>query len=100
MDHIRHFEELIKEQLARVERMKADHNLVITMEDGELDGGFGQRIASWYGNSCMKVINLGISKAFHSDFQAEALLAENGISVRNIIELLKQHFAEEKRYEE
>ncbi len=83
-----------------MEQMKADHNFVITMEDGELDGGFGQRIASWYGNSCMKVINLGISKAFHSDFQAEALLAENGISVRNIIELLKQHFAEEKRYEE
>ena len=55
------------------------------MEDGELDGGYGQRIASYYGTDRMKVKNLGISKAFHSDFDALALLAENGISAQKIV---------------
>ena len=51
-------------------------------------GGYGQRIASFYGMSGMKVKNLGISKAFHSDFNAEALLAENGISVSGVLKLM------------
>ena len=59
------------------------------MEDGELDGGFGERIASYYGATEMRVKNLGISKAFHSDFNAEKLLAENGISVERITELIR-----------
>ena len=48
---------------ALLESLKKDHKLVITMEDGELDGGFGQRVASFYGESEMKVKNLGISNA-------------------------------------
>ncbi len=71
-----------------------DHDFVITLEDGVLDGGFGERIASFYGNTAMKVKNLGISKAFHSDFNAEALLEENGISVRNILALIDRFHLE------
>ena len=73
-----------------LESLKADHRLVITLEDGELDGGYGQRIAAYYGRSEMKVETLGISKAFHSDFNADALLAENGISIEHIISLVKE----------
>ena len=62
-----------------------DHDLVITLEDGELDGGYGQRIAAFYGDSDMKVKCFGISKAFHSDFNADKLLAQCGISAENII---------------
>ena len=71
-----------------LDELRLDHRLVITMEDGELDGGFGERIASYYGATEMRVKNLGISKAFHSDFNAEKLLAENGISVERITELI------------
>lgn len=67
-----------------------DHSLVITLEDGELDGGYGQRIASFYGMSGMRVKNLGISRAFHTDFNADQLLAENGISLENLSALLKE----------
>ena len=70
---------------ALLEELKENHALIITMEDGELDGGYGQRIASYYGTDRMKVKNLGISKAFHSDFDALALLAENGISAQKIV---------------
>lgn len=70
-----------------------NHSLVITLEDGELDGGYGQHVASYYGAAMMKVINLGISKAFHSDFNADALLSECGISADNIIRLINEHNA-------
>jgi 1-deoxy-D-xylulose-5-phosphate synthase len=69
--------------------LKEEHSLVITIEDGELMGGYGQNIASFYGDSNMKVKNYGISKKFHTDFDANSLLAENGISVENIANEIK-----------
>ena len=72
-----------------LDELKRDHSFVITLEDGVLDGGFGERIASYYGPTKMRVKNLGISKAFHSDFNAERLLAENGISVERLLELIR-----------
>lgn len=71
-------------------KLKENHELVITIEDGELMGGYGQNIASFYGDSDMKVKNYGISKAFHTDFEADELLAENGISVENIVNVIKK----------
>lgn len=73
---------------ALLNELKKDHKLVITIEDGEVDGGYGQRIASFYGQSDMKVKNLGLTKAFHTDYNAEELLAENGISVDGLLSQL------------
>lgn len=47
-----------------LENLKNDHQLVITLEDGELDGGFGEKIARFYGSSEMKVLNYGSFKEF------------------------------------
>lgn len=47
-----------------LENLKKNHELVITLEDGELDGGFGEKIARFYGNSDMKVLNFGAEKDF------------------------------------
>lgn len=44
--------------------LKSDHQLVITLEDGVLDGGFGEKIARFYGDSSMKVLNFGAKKEF------------------------------------
>ena len=44
--------------------LKADHNVVITLESGVLDGGFGEKISRFYGNSNMKVLNFGGKKEF------------------------------------
>lgn len=54
-------------------------------------GGYGQNIASFYGNTDMKVKNYGISKAFHTDFEADDLLNENGISVDKISKVIKEN---------
>lgn len=47
-----------------LESLKANHKIVITLEDGILNGGFGEKIARFYGNSDMKVLNFGGKKEF------------------------------------
>ena len=52
-------------------------------------GGYGQNISSFYGTSDMLVKNFGISKKFHTEFTAEDLLKENGMSVENISNIIE-----------
>lgn len=47
-----------------LDELKANHELVITLEDGVLDGGYGEKVARYYGNSDMKVLNFGAKKEF------------------------------------
>ena len=47
-----------------LDELKANHDLVITLEDGVLDGGYGEKVARYYGNSGMKVLNFGAKKEF------------------------------------
>ncbi|MBQ0028286.1 MAG: 1-deoxy-D-xylulose-5-phosphate synthase [Lachnospiraceae bacterium] len=72
-----------------LEKLKENHDLVITMEDGILDGGYGTAIAGYYGDSAMKVITLGITKEFHSNFNTEELLNACGISTEKVLEIIK-----------
>ena len=44
--------------------LKSDHKVVVTLEDGELNGGFGEKVASYYGKTDMKVLNYGSLKEF------------------------------------
>lgn len=45
-------------------KLKGNHKLVITLEDGCVDGGFGEKISRFYGNSDVKVLNFGGKKEF------------------------------------
>lgn len=47
-----------------LEKLKEDHDIVITLEDGCIEGGFGEKIARYYGNSNMQVLNYGARKEF------------------------------------
>ena len=47
-----------------LENLKQNHKLVITLENGMLNGGFGEKITRFYGNSDMKVLNFGSKKEF------------------------------------
>lgn len=47
-----------------LEDLKCKHNLIVTLEDGCLDGGYGEKISRYYANSSMKVINFGAKKEF------------------------------------
>lgn len=69
-----------------LEELKVNHKLVVTLEDGILEGGFGQKLASYYGVDSIKVKNYGIKKSFPDRYNPEELLKENGISVEQIVE--------------
>lgn len=69
-----------------LEELKKDHNLIITLEDSILDGGYGQKIASFYGNSEMKVLNYGLMKEFLDGYNTSEVLARYRISPSLILE--------------
>lgn len=65
--------------------LKQNHNQVITLEDGILEGGFGEKIASFYGNTDMKVKNYGIKKAFYDKYNVKELLKANKLTTQQIL---------------
>lgn len=69
-----------------MDELKANHQLVITLEDGVLDGGFGEKIARYYGASDMKVINYGAKKEFVDRFDLQELLRANRLTDGQIVE--------------
>lgn len=74
-----------------LESLKKDHQLVITLEDGIIEGGYGQKIASYYGDSDMKVKNLGFKKEFVDGYKWNELLIENYIDSVSIIKDIKNY---------
>ena len=69
-----------------LEELKANHDVVVTLEDGILNGGFGEKIARFYGDSEMKVLNYGLKKEFLDRYDVEKLLQENRLTVGQIVE--------------
>ena len=67
-----------------LESLKARHQLVVTLEDGCKDGGFGERIASYYGTSDMKVLVCGVKKDLYDRFDYQQLLADNRLLANQI----------------
>ena len=66
--------------------LKDDHQLVVTLEDGCKDGGFGERIASYYGTSQMKVLVGGIKKGLYDRYDVHELLTNNRLLDEQIVE--------------
>ena len=73
-----------------LEALKANHSVVFTLEDGVVEGGWGQRVAGFYGPSNVRVKNYGIAKEFHDRYDATELLKENGVSLEQIVADAKQ----------
>ena len=66
--------------------LKKDHAVVATLEDGYLEGGFGAKIAAFYGSSDMKVLNFGIKKEFIDRYDASEVLKDNHLTPEQIAE--------------
>ena len=74
-----------------LEGLKTDHQLVVTLEDGCKDGGFGERIASFYGLSDMKVLVGGIKKGLCDRFDVNKLLSDNNLLDEQIVDEILLH---------
>ncbi|WP_270283110.1 1-deoxy-D-xylulose-5-phosphate synthase [Streptococcus infantarius] len=68
-----------------LDSLESEHQVAVTLEDGVLEGGYGQMIASYLGNTDIKIQNYGVEKAFHDRYNPKELLAENGVTVDNIV---------------
>lgn len=68
----------------------SDHTLVITLEDSILDGGYGQKIASYYGASKMKVLNYGLKKEYLDGYKANEILKDYGINTESLLKMIKR----------
>ena len=69
-----------------LEQLKENHDIVITVEDGVLDGGFGEKIARFYGNSDVKVLNYGLKKEFLDRYNPEEIVKANRLTTEQIAE--------------
>ena len=72
-----------------LENLKKDHDVVVTLEDGILDGGFGEKIARFYGDSNMKVLNFGLKKEFLDRYDVAEVMEKNGLTVPQITKRIK-----------
>ncbi|MBO7395235.1 MAG: 1-deoxy-D-xylulose-5-phosphate synthase [Ruminococcus sp.] len=63
-----------------LEQLKAEHSVVVTLEDGILNGGFGEKIARFYGADDMKVYCYGLKKEFLDRYAVEDVLIDNHLT--------------------
>lgn len=71
-----------------------DYAWVITAEDGIVDGGYGQKVASYLGESPVRMVNLGLPKAFPNRYRASELQRECGLKPEQIAARVEEYCAE------
>lgn len=62
-----------------------DYDLIVTIEGYILSGGYGEKIASYFGNSNVKVKNFGLKKEIIDKFKPEDVLENNNMTKEDIV---------------
>lgn len=74
--------------------LKADHHLVVTVEEASLSGGFGEKVSRYYGNSAMHVLNFGAAKRFNDRETTNELRHEFKLTPDQIVTAITDQLAE------
>ncbi len=69
-----------------LDELKKEHDIVITIEDGILDGGFGEKIARFYRDSDVKTLNFGLKKTFPDRYVVDDMIKENHLTDTQIVD--------------
>ena len=69
--------------------LKTDHRVIVTLEDGFLNGGFGEKVARFYGNTDTKVLNFGIKTGFLDHYDVQTVLKENRLTAPQIAQSIQ-----------
>ena len=67
-----------------LDSLAAEHRVVVTLEDGILDGGWGERVACYLACTPVRTRTFGIAKGFPDRYEPNELLAQNGMTVENM----------------
>lgn len=73
-----------------LDKLKADHELVVTLEDGIVSGGFGAKIAQYYGVSSMKTLCCGFSMDIPTHFTVDEMLQKNGLTPEQLVNSIEK----------
>lgn len=73
--------------------LKADHQLVVTVEEASLSGGFGEKVSRYYGNSAMHVLNFGAAKRFNDRETTNELRHEFKLTPDQIVTAITDQLA-------
>lgn len=74
-----------------LDKISKNHKLVITLEDGIIEGGFGQKVASFYGKYDIRVLNFGIKKKFYNGYKVDEILKDNNLNIDTIVKEVKRY---------
>lgn len=69
-----------------LDKLLQKHTLAVTLEDGILSGGFGAKIAQYYGTSRMKVLTRGVSQDIPHRYQVREMMEKNRLTPEQIVE--------------
>ena len=75
-----------------LDKLKEEHELVVTLEDGILSGGFGAKISQYYSLERMKVLNCGFSLDIPCRYEPKDLLLKNRLTPEQIVEDIYRSF--------
>ena len=67
-----------------LDSLAVEHRVVVTLEDGILDGGWGERVACYLACTPLRARTFGIAKGFPDRYDPNELLAQNGMTVENL----------------
>ena len=74
-----------------MEDLRMNHGIIVTLEDGILNGGFGEKIASYFGDSSITVLNYGLKKEFIDRYNIKEILKDNRLDEDLILEDLLEY---------
>lgn len=75
---------------ARLQRLAVNHELIVTLEDGRAEGGFGDKVAAFYGTDSVKVLVRGVSQELMRKYSVEGLLEKNGLTAPQLVAEIQQ----------
>lgn len=68
-----------------LDKLAADHKVIVTLEDDALDGGYGEKVASYLGNKGVKVLNYGQKRVYTDQTPLKEIYKQNHLTVDQIV---------------
>ena len=79
---------------ATLAQLKNGHQLVVTIEEASLSGGFGEKVSRYYGDSEMRVLNFGAAKRFNDRETTTELKHEFQLTPEQIVTAITAQLAQ------
>lgn len=72
-----------------LDKLANENKVIITLEDNLLDGGFGEKVASYLGDKDVKILNYGQKRVYTDQVPLKQILKDNRMTVDQIVEDIK-----------